>query len=291
MTYLNKMDSASNSMNGLPAFFGVAFCALLFGPLTISLCAAQQMPPPPSATTPTPKPKPAPPSAQKRPPVSTAPSAPLSLDAAPRPPANVGNSPSSAPPAAQSSATPPNAGQFDMRQHALIDRASAYLTSIRNLVGEFRQVAPDGTRTTGDFYLLKPGRVRFDYNAPSPVELIADGRSVAVRDRVLASQDIYPISQTPLRFLLADRIDLLRDTNLVAVYNDNVFVTVVIEERQIVRGKYRLMLMFGAKDFQLKQWTVTDPQGFDTTVVVFNLDTVTKPDPELFRIDYTRYQR
>jgi outer membrane lipoprotein-sorting protein len=48
------------------------------------------------------------------------------------------------------------------------------------------------------------------------------------------------------------------------------------------------MMMFGAKDFQLKQWTVTDPQGLDTTVAVYNLDTRRTPDPSLFRIDYTR---
>ncbi len=47
---------------------------------------------------------------------------------------------------------------------------------------------------------------------------IADGSSVVVRDRKLATQDLYPLSQTPLRFLLADRIDLLRDTNVVGVY-------------------------------------------------------------------------
>jgi outer membrane lipoprotein-sorting protein len=48
--------------------------------------------------------------------------------------------------------------------------------------------------------------------------------------------------------------------------------------------------MVGAKDNQLKQWTITDPQGYDTTVVVSNLDTSKRPDPGLFKIDYTRYQ-
>ena len=62
---------------------------------------------------------------------------------------------------------------------------------------------------------------------------------MVVRDRKLATQDLYPLSQTPLRFLLADRIDLMRDTNLVGVYADDVFVTVVIEERQIIAGTHR----------------------------------------------------
>ena len=68
--------------------------------------------------------------------------------------------------------------------------------------------------------MQKPGKVRFEYKPPSPIELIADGSSVVVRDRKLATQDLYPLSQTPLRFLLADHIDLLRDTNLVGVYAD-----------------------------------------------------------------------
>ena len=177
---------------------------------------------------------------------------------------------------------------FDARQRQLADRVSAYLSNVRVLSGKFVQVGPDGGKSEGEFYLQKPGRVRFDYNPPSPIELIADGQSVVVRDRKLATQDLYPLSQTPLRFLLADTIDLMRDTNLIGVYADDVFVTVVIEERQIIGGTHRLMLMFGAKDYQLRQWTVTDPQGYDTTVAVYNLNTTRQPDPSLFRIDYTR---
>jgi len=77
---------------------------------------------------------------------------------------------------------------------------------------------------------------------------------------------------------------------VVAVRADDVYVTVVIEERQALIGTSRLMMMLGAKDNQLKQWTITDPQGYDTTVAVSNLDTTKRPDPALFRIDYTRLQ-
>ena len=134
--------------------------------------------------------------------------------------------------------------------------------------------------------LFRSGKVRFDYNPPSPIELIADGSSVVVRDRKLATQDLYPLSQTPLRYLLADRIDLMHDTDVVSVNADDTFVTVVIEEKQLVVGTSRLMMMFDAKDLTLKQWTVTDPQGLDTTVAVYNLDVTKKPDPQLFVINY-----
>ena len=174
-------------------------------------------------------------------------------------------------------------------QRAVIDRVNNYLSNLQQLSGNFVQVGPDGRRTQGDIFISKPGRVRFEYDPPSPIDVVADGQSVVVRDRKLATQDVYPLSQTPLRFLLADHVDLLKDTHLIAVYADDVFITVVVEEKNGIVGTSRLMIMFSAKDMQLKQWTVTDPQGYDTTVAVYNLDTSKRPDPSLFKIDYTRY--
>jgi outer membrane lipoprotein-sorting protein len=178
---------------------------------------------------------------------------------------------------------------FDASQKAQAAKVSAYLSSLQTLVGNFVQIGPDGSKTKGDFYIQKPGKVRFEYEAPSPIAIISDGSSVAVRDRKLATQDIYPLSQTPLRYLLSDRIDLLKDTNVVSVTADDMFVSVTIEEKQTLIGTSRLMLMIGAKDGQLKQWTVTDPQGYDTTVAIYNLDTSKKVDPGLFKIDFTNY--
>jgi len=201
---------------------------------------------------------------------------------APRPPANVGK------PSGSGVFRPGAATALDGDRRALVDRLSAYLSSVQTMVGDFVQVGPDGQRVKGQFYIQKPGRVRFDYEPPSPIDIIADGQSVAVRDRTLATQDVYPLSQTPLRFLLAPRIDLMRDTNIVGVYADATFATVVIEESQPLVGTHRLMLMFDANDLKLKQWIITDPQGYDTTVAIYNTDTGRRPDPSLFRINYER---
>ena len=178
---------------------------------------------------------------------------------------------------------------FDANQKAQAAKVSSYLSSLQTLVGNFVQVGPDGSKTKGDFVIQKPGKVRFEYDAPSQIAIVADGSSLAVRDKKLATQDIYPLSQTPLRFLLSDRIDLLKDTNVVSVTADDTFISVTIEEKQALIGTSRLMLMVGTKDGQLQQWTVTDPQGYDTTVAVYNLDTSKKVDPGLFKIDFTNY--
>jgi len=177
---------------------------------------------------------------------------------------------------------------FDAKQRSLIERVNVYLMSVQNLVGDFVQVGPDGRRSEGKIYLQKPGRVRFEYKPPSPIELVSDGSSLVVRDRKLETQDLYPLSQTPLRFLLADRIDLLKETNVTDVGVDDTFISLAMEEKQTLGGTHKVRLMFSVKDMQLKQWTITDPQGYDTTVALYNLDPAQKIDPGMFRINYER---
>jgi outer membrane lipoprotein-sorting protein len=187
-----------------------------------------------------------------------------------------------APATTQSIPAPPAA--LRMTQQQLLDRVNLYLSRVQSLTGKFTQIGPDGRRTEGDFYIQKPGRLRFAYHPPSTLDVIADGNTLAVRDRREATQQVYPLSQTPLRFLLSDRVDLANDTRLLAISADKNFVSVTIEESQPFVGTHRMLLMFDANDFRLRQWTVTDPQGLHTTVAVYDLDPSKKPDPRLFMI-------
>lgn len=180
-------------------------------------------------------------------------------------------------------------GTLSPAQRELAAKVSSYLSSIQTLTGNFVQIAPNGGRSSGNFYIQKPGKIRFEYDPPTPISIVADGSSMVVRDTKLATQDLYPLSQTPLRFLLSDTIDLTRDTNLVGLYADETFITAIIEEENKIIGKSRLMMMIGTTDMQLKQWVVTDPQGFDTTIAVSNLDAGKRLDPSMFKIDYTNY--
>ena len=207
--------------------------------------------------------------APARPPA--APASPLPLDAAGRP---IPMRP------------PTDSAPYDGSQSAIVQKVSAYLTSLQTLVGDFVQIGPDGTRAVGKFYIQKPGKVRFEYDPPSPIDVVADGSNVVVHDRNLNTGDMYPLSQTPLRYLLAEQIDLAHDTNLIAISQDNTFVSLTIEEQHILIGTHRLVLMFSVKDMQLREWTITDPQGYQTTVAVYNLDTMHKPDPGMFAITH-----
>jgi outer membrane lipoprotein-sorting protein len=183
-------------------------------------------------------------------------------------------------------APPADSVPYDGSQYPVVQKINNYLSSLQTLIGDFVQIGPDGTRTVGKFYIQKPGRVRFEYDPPSPIDVVADGSSVVVRDRNLLTQDLYPLSQTPLRYLLAEQIDLVHDTNLVAISQDNTFISLTLEERQLLVGTHRMVLMFSTKDLQLRQWTITDPQGYETTVAIYNLDLTHKPDPDMFTINY-----
>ncbi|MFG1391986.1 outer-membrane lipoprotein carrier protein LolA [Xanthobacter agilis] len=171
---------------------------------------------------------------------------------------------------------------------ATVARVTDYYNSVQSMTGNFTQLDPDGTRRTGDFYMQKPGRVRFQYDPPSPVELISNGQSVAVRDRSLNTQDITPLNQTPLRFLLAERVDLANDPNVTGIFQDDRFITVTMQHQVPMLGTYRLLILFDTKTSALKQWVVTDPQGYDTQVTLSNVQVNKRPDPRLFVINFER---
>lgn len=171
---------------------------------------------------------------------------------------------------------------------AVVQRANAYFNSFQTLTGGFLQIGPDGRKIGGKLSLAKPGRLRFEYDQPSPLEVVADGTSVAVRDRKLNTQDLYFISQTPLKFLIRDKIDLARDLQVTEVANDPGGIRVSLEDRSTLGGTSKIQLYFDAEMKTLSQWRITDPQGYLTTVQLSNLQKGKAVDPILFFIDYGR---
>ncbi len=167
----------------------------------------------------------------------------------------------------------------------VVGKANDFLNTTRFMSADFVQIGPDGKRSEGLLVIQRPGHMLFRYKPPQKMEIVADGRSVAVRDQKLGTQDLYLIAQTPLKFLLSDHIDLAKDTQLKRVDMDGRAATIEIEDKATFGGKSDITLVFDPETFELKQWTVIDPQGFRTLVSLFALDLVTKPDPTWFHID------
>jgi outer membrane lipoprotein-sorting protein len=159
-------------------------------------------------------------------------------------------------------------------------------SSVKTLTGSFVQFGPRGDQTGGTFYIERPGKIRFNYNKPSPIRVISDGKSVVINNRKLDTWDLYPLSKTPLKLLLSDQIDLSA-RSVKSVKQEPDMTTIVLGDKSIF-GNSTISMMFDPKTSDLRQWTITDAQGLDTTVMITDVRTGVRFADDMFKIDYTR---
>ena len=172
----------------------------------------------------------------------------------------------------------------DEERTALADISRA-LQGIRTMNGEFVQFNPNGEQQQGRFFIARPGRVRFQYDPPATISVVADGKSVLVFDKKLQTYDIWPLSQTPLRLLLDSGLDLVTTDKVTRVAVEPDLVEVELQdETRFSAGT--LNLIFDRENYDLRQWTVTDQQGLQTMVALYNVETGNQLSAELFEIDY-----
>lgn len=159
-----------------------------------------------------------------------------------------------------------------------------HFSSVRTMSGEFVQFGPKGEQTGGKFFISRPGKIRFNYEAPSNFRVIADGKSVVINNPKLKTWDLYSLSATPLKLLLDDRIDL-SGSKVKSVTEENDLTTIKLADKSVF-GDSTITMMFDPATNDLRQWTITDAQGKDTTVMIFNVRNGVNVDPSVFKIDY-----
>lgn len=191
--------------------------------------------------------------------------------------------------AAGAAGAAPNLSNLSPQQLATVEAVNKYFNTVDTIEGKFVQTGPDGSQATGYFVIDRPGKMRFRYYPPSKLDIIADGKTVAVDDKGAEQQTLMLLSETPLRFLLDKNIDLTREAVVKSVSADSDLITVVLQDDALY-GAGQLTLIFDARTIELKQWTVTDAQGLDTTVAVYEVKTGTQTNPKWFQINYSKYQ-
>jgi outer membrane lipoprotein-sorting protein len=153
----------------------------------------------------------------------------------------------------------------------IVQNANGYFNGMNSFVGDFVQINEDGRRYKGKLMVERPGKMRFDYAPPARVLIVSDGSTVAVIDERLKTKDRYPIGQTPLKFLLEDKINLSRDLRLIRAKADEQVASVTVEDKTTFGGTSRITMLFNRATFDLTGWRVTDGQGVTTTVQVSNI--------------------
>lgn len=168
---------------------------------------------------------------------------------------------------------------------AALARVEQYLNGLTSFRARFLQLAQNGASATGVALIARPGRMRFDYDPPEPTLLVASSGQVLMYDRELRQPSVVPASSTPLGVLLRDPIRLSGDITVTATERRGGFLHVALH-RTGAAAEGRLTLIFQETPLELRQWAVVDPQGRETRVTLYEIDTTTRPDPRLF--DFNR---
>lgn len=155
-----------------------------------------------------------------------------------------------------------------------LNALSQYLNSLRTAEAEFTQINDDGTISTGRIYIQRPGRVRFDYNPPDETLVMAGGGQVAVFDGKSNSvrPEQYPLSQTPLKIILEQNVNLAQ-RDMVVGHRQDGEKTIVVAQDPANPQYGRIELVFTGNPTQLRQWVIVDGQGARTTVILGDLST------------------
>ena len=168
---------------------------------------------------------------------------------------------------------------------------SRYFNSFRTAQADFTQVNPDGSISTGRLMIHRPGRVRFEYDAPEQTLVMASAGSVNIFDsRSNQGPSSYPLSRTPLNLILSDTVDLSRNRMVVNHVEDG--PTTVVTAQDPAHPEYgNIRLVFSANPTELRQWVVTDDTGRETTVILGTLRTGVSLGSLLFNLDAEMQRR
>ena len=164
-----------------------------------------------------------------------------------------------------------------------VDKAEAYLNAVTILRARFLQVAPDGTTAEGTLSLSRPGKLRLDYDPPTPMIILANGDWLVYHDSQLDHTSYVDIDSTPAALLVRKDLHLNSDGATVTQVAHKPGVTEISAVRQKDPRQGKITLIFTDAPYQLKQWLVTDAQGQTTTVSLYDPKTDVKFDPNIFR--------
>jgi len=159
---------------------------------------------------------------------------------------------------------------------------SNYLNDLQTAKGEFTQVNADGSISTGEILLKRPGRVRFEYDPPNETLVVADGDTVGIIDPRSNERQGYPLHRTPLKIILARNVDLTREKMVVGHESDGTSTTIRAQDPE--NPDYgSIDLVFTRDPVELRQWVINDQNG-STTMILGDLQTGVRLDNDLFEI-------
>ncbi len=145
---------------------------------------------------------------------------------------------------------------------------SSYLNDLKTVEGTFTQINDDGTVDTGNIYIKRPGKMRFEYNAPNSALVVVSANAVYITDsKSNQPPETYPLKRTPLSLILARNVNLAK-ANMVVGHDFDGTATVVTAQDPEHPEYGNIQMKFTENPVQLRQWVINDDGGGQTTVVL-----------------------
>ena len=159
-----------------------------------------------------------------------------------------------------------------------------YVNSIRTLQARFVQSNPNGSVAQGTLYVRRPGRMRFEYDAPSKLKVVADGTQVTLWDPATRDFGQWPIGWTAASFLVRDPFSLSGDLTVESLQRtgDGLQLTLV-QSRKPQEGK--VMVRLAENPLALRGWSIIDNRGNKVDVTLTDLKTGGQLANSLFKYD------
>jgi outer membrane lipoprotein-sorting protein len=190
-------------------------------------------------------------------------------------------------PARDFAAKPATAAPLSERDRAEVARIEAYLNSVRTMVSPFMQTASDGSVANGTMYLQRPGKLRIEYDPPSPIVIVSSGGQLLYFDKQLQQVTYVPTSSTPAGVLVQDPLKLSGELTVTKVeHGAGVIRLTVVHTSEPDAGQ--VTLVFADQPLQLKQWTVIDSRGVQTQVALLDPVLGGPIDPKRFEVNDPR---
>lgn len=157
------------------------------------------------------------------------------------------------------------------QDRADIARIEGYLNGVRTLHSRFRQTAPNGGTSEGQAWLERPGRLRFEYDPPSPFLLVGGHGLLVFHDSQLKQTSNIPLGSTPLGLLLQDNLRLSGDITVAGLTRAPGQLQVrLLRTKSPADGT--LTLIFADAPLALRQWSVLDAQRQETRITLYNVE-------------------
>ena len=160
---------------------------------------------------------------------------------------------------------------------------TAHFASTKTMAADFLQTGPNGEQAGGKLFIARPGKIRINYDGSECLRVISDGHSIFRGNLAATSAHLSKLSKSPLKFLLDDRIDV--SGNNVGSVSENGDLTSLHLTDRAVFGDESITMMFDTKTGSLRQWTMTDAEGNDTTVMLSKIHRGVTFDPKIFEIE------